>query len=126
MNRKMISASCKASHLIWPNVFGGSIYNEEEPEELVDALAEDVLPHGGADQSLVPPMRLLQQQLRSRWLSRQGCKPSAHLRKPSHSIPGINASAPLPCSLEVERRADRNATHPVEDHVSPAWHLQHP
>lgn len=60
--------------LVWPNVLCGPVHNEEQPEELVEALAEDVLPHLGADEGFIPAVGLLQQQLRCRRLSGQGCK----------------------------------------------------
>ena len=39
---------------------GSSIDDEEQPEELVAALHNDVLPHAAADQRLAAPMRLVQ------------------------------------------------------------------
>ena len=50
-----------------------AVEDEEEPEELVEALGEDVLPHLAADQLLVAAVRLLQQQLRSGGLRGQRC-----------------------------------------------------
>ncbi len=58
-------------HLEGGQVNGGAVEDEEEPEELVEALGQDVLPHLGADQLLVAPVRLLQQQPRRRRLRRQ-------------------------------------------------------
>lgn len=52
---------------------GRAIEDEEEPEELVEALGEDVLPHLTADQLLVAAVRLLKQQLRSGGLRGQRC-----------------------------------------------------
>jgi len=52
----------------------GAVDDEEEPEQLVAALHDDVLPHAPADERLGAPVRPLQQQLRGRHLRCQRCR----------------------------------------------------
>ena len=42
----------------------GAIDDKEQPEELVEALGEDVLPHATVDDGLLATVRLCQQQVR--------------------------------------------------------------
>ena len=56
-----------------------TIDDEEQPEELVEALGEDVLPHAAVDDGLLAPMRLCQQQVRGGRLSCQCC--SAYMQR---------------------------------------------
>ena len=45
--------------LVGVDVGGSSIDDEEQPEELVAALHNDMLPHAPADQGLTAPVRLV-------------------------------------------------------------------
>ena len=49
----------------------GTVDDEEQPEELVEALGEDVLPHLAVDDGLLAAVRLCQQQV---WGGRFGCQ----------------------------------------------------
>ena len=50
-----------------------TIDDEEQPEELVEALGEDVLPHAAVDDGLLAAVRLCQQQVRGGRLCCQCC-----------------------------------------------------
>lgn len=51
----------------------GTVDDEEQPQELVEALGEDVLPHAAIDDGLLAAVRLCQQQVRGGRLSCQRC-----------------------------------------------------
>lgn len=51
----------------------GAIDDEEQPQELVAALGEYVLPHAAVDDGLLAAVRLCQQQLRSGRFCGQCC-----------------------------------------------------
>ena len=57
----------------------GTIDDEEQPEELVEALGENVLPHAAVDDGLLATVRLGQQQVRGGRLCCQCCD-STHAR----------------------------------------------
>ena len=50
----------EACLLVGVDCGGSSIDDEEQPEELVAALHNDMLPHASADQGLTAPMGLVQ------------------------------------------------------------------
>ena len=50
----------EACLLVGVDFGGSSIDDEEQPEELVAALHNDMLPHASADQGLTAPMGLVQ------------------------------------------------------------------
>lgn len=56
------------------DVLVGPIDDQEQPEDLVAALCEDVLPHVAVDDTLTTPMWLQQQQVWGGRLGSQGCK----------------------------------------------------
>lgn len=55
------------------DVFVGAVDDEKQPEELVAALGEDVLPHAAIDDAFPPPMGLQEQQIWGRGLCCQSC-----------------------------------------------------
>ena len=56
------------------NVLVGPVDDKKQPEELVAALGEDVLPHELVDDLLAAPVRLHQQQVRGGCFCCQGCR----------------------------------------------------
>ena len=51
----------------------GTVDDEEQPEELVEALGEDVLPHAAVDDGLLAPVGFCQQQVRGGCFCCQCC-----------------------------------------------------
>ena len=109
LTRSLRGLSCATHEPEWEAKYrkgrqadGGAVEDEEEPEELVEALAQDVLPHLAADQLLVTAMRLFQQQPWRGWLSCQRC---THTATSSGQAQPLLQVEPAFTTINTERRA---------------------